>query len=79
MTFTAAQGAAFSAGSGITAPVLSEVIAGLVLAAMTLWVAWIAFGHWRAWCERRLDQHEMFWSILRACIWLLLLTVFIRP
>ena len=79
MAFTAAQSAAFSTGSGIAAPTLSLFIASLVLAAMTLWAAWIVFGHWRAWCEKRLDEHDLIWSILRACIWLMLLTVFIRP
>lgn len=79
MAFTGAQSATFSAGSGVAASTLSLVIASLVLTAMTLWVAWIVFGHWRAWCERRLDPHDLLWSILRACIWLMLLTVFIRP
>lgn len=79
MTMSSAQSAAFSAGSGVTAPTLSLVIASLVLATMTLWVAWVAIGHWRAWSERRLEAHDLYWSILRACIWLMLLTVFIRP
>lgn len=79
MAFTPAQSAAFNAGSGVAAPTLSLVIASIVLAVMTLWTAWIVFGHWRAWCDRRLDAHDLLWSILRACIWLMLLTVFIRP
>ena len=79
MALTAAQSAAFSAGSGVAASALSLTIASLVLTAMTLWVAWVVFGHWRAWCDKRLDHHDLYWSILRACIWLMLLTVFIRP
>ena len=78
MAMGAAQSTAFAAGAGVTPGRLTFVIAAAVAAMMLIWTAWVCFGQYRAWCERRIDFHDLSWSVVRASVWLMLVTYFIR-
>jgi integrating conjugative element protein (TIGR03758 family) len=75
---TAAQSAAFQAGSGITPATLRTGIAGVVLTLAFVWVLWVSLGTLRAWHDGQLGVFDLVWSALRASIVLLVLGFYLR-
>lgn len=75
---TAAQQAAFHAGSGITPSTLLTAVASIVLILAFVWVIWIAIGTFRAWQEGQATVFDLTWSTLRACIVLMVLGFYLR-
>lgn len=75
---TAAQQAAFQAGSGITAATLLIAVASIVLILAFVWVVWIAIGTFRAWQEGQATVFDLTWNTLRACIVLMVLGFYLR-
>lgn len=75
---TAAQVAAFQAGSGVVPASLLAAIAGLVLTLALVWASWLALGSFRAWQAGRIVLFELMWSLLRASIVLLVLGWHVR-
>lgn len=76
MSQAAADG--FAAGAGVNPADLRLFAASAVAVAMLLWTAWIAYGHYIAWRENRLELMDVTWGIVRAAILTLLLGYFIR-
>lgn len=70
--------AAFATGAGVEPSVLLAAIAAVVLAPLTLWVAWVAYGQLRAWRAGERSAYDLLWTALRASVLLLLLGLFIR-
>ena len=75
---TAAQSAAFQAGSGITSATLLTGIAGVVLTLAFVWVLWVSLGTLRAWHDGQVGVFDLVWSALRASIVLLVLGMYLR-
>ena len=75
---TAAQHAAFQAGSGITPATLLIAIASIVLVLAFVWVIWISIGTFRAWHEGQATVFDLTWSTLRASIVLMVLGFYLR-
>lgn len=75
---TAAQEAAFQAGSGVTAAALLTAIASIVLVLAFVWVIWIAVGSFRAWQDGQISLLDLTWAALRASIVLLVLGFYLR-
>lgn len=75
---TAAQQAAFQAGSGIAPATLLIAVASIVLLLAFVWVIWIAIGTFRAWQEGQATVFDLTWSTLRACIVLMVLGFYLR-
>jgi integrating conjugative element protein (TIGR03758 family) len=59
---TAAQQAAFQAGSGITPATMLTSIASMVLVLAFVWVIWFTFGVFRAWQEGQATVFDLTWS-----------------
>ena len=75
---TAAQEAAFQAGSGVAPGALVLGIAGVVLLLAFVWVLWITVGSFRAWQDAKVSLFDLAWAVLRASIVLMVLTVYVR-
>ena len=75
---TAAQSAAFQAGSGITPGTLLTAIAGVVLVLVFVWVMWVTVGSFRAWQDGQAAIFDLVWAAMRASIVLLVLGFYLR-
>jgi len=75
---TAAQNAAFQAGSGVTPATLLTGIASVVLVLAFIWVIWISVGSFRAWQNGQAVLFDVAWSALRASIVLMVLGFYLR-
>jgi len=75
---TAAQNAAFLAGSGVTPPTLLVSIAGVVLLLAFIWVIWVTLGTFRAWQNGQATLFDLTWNALRASIVLMVLGFYLR-
>jgi integrating conjugative element protein (TIGR03758 family) len=75
---TAAQSAAFQAGSGVTPGTLLTAIASVVLVLVFVWVMWVTVGSFRAWQDGQVGLFELVWAALRASIVLLVLGFYLR-
>lgn len=79
MAMTAAQVAAFNAGSGITVAGLLDVVTLSAGVLILLWFAWEINGLYKAWAERGLDLYDAGWALTRAGMWTTLVTWVIHP
>ena len=75
---TAAQSAAFQAGSGVTPGTLLTAIASVVLVLAFVWVMWVTVGSFRAWQGGQVAMFDLVWAALRASIVLLVLGFYLR-
>ena len=75
---TAAQSAAFQAGSGFAPSILLTGIAGVVLVLVFVWVMWVTLGTFRAWHDGQVGVFDLAWSALRASIVLMVLGFYLR-
>ena len=75
---TAAQNAAFQAGSGVTPSTLLTAIASVVLVLVFVWVMWVTVGFFRAWQDGQVEMFDLVWAALRASIVLLVLGFYLR-
>ena len=75
---TAAQSAAFQAGSGVTPGTLLSAIASVVLVLAFVWVMWVTVGSFRAWQSGQVTLFDLIWAALRASIVLLVLGFYLR-
>lgn len=75
---TAAQQAAFQAGSGATPGTLLTAIASMVLVLAFVWVTWVVLGTFRAWQEGQATVFDLTWSTIRASIILMVLGFYLR-
>jgi len=75
---TAAQNAAFQAGSGVTPPTLLVSIAGVILLLAFVWVVWVTLGTFRAWQNGQATLFDLTWNALRASIVLMVLGFYLR-
>lgn len=80
MALEADQVAAFVAGSGGLEPAqLWLAVAMIAMSLVLLWLAWVAFGHFRAWREGQADGFDLLWAVLRAAVWALVLGWVVTP
>ena len=75
---TAAQDAAFLAGSGITRATLLTGIASIILLLTFIWVIWVSLGTFRAWQNGQIALFDVVWNTLRASIVLMVLGFYLR-
>ena len=75
---TAAQNAAFQAGSGVTPATLLTGIASIILVLTFIWVIWVSVGTFRAWQNGQVVLFDVAWNTLRASIVLLVLGFYLR-
>ena len=75
---SAAQRAAFQAGSGVTPETLLITIASVVLVLVFVWVLWVTIGSFRAWQDGQASLIDLVWAALRASIVLLVLGFYLR-
>jgi integrating conjugative element protein (TIGR03758 family) len=75
---TAAQNAAFQAGSGIPPATLLNAIAAVVLVLVFVWVIWVSLGSLRAWHDGQVGVFDLVWAVLRASIVALVLGFYLR-
>jgi integrating conjugative element protein (TIGR03758 family) len=75
---TAAQNAAFQAGSGVTPATLLTGIASVVLVLTFVWVIWVSLGTFRAWQNGQVVLFDVVWTALRASIVLMVLGFYLR-
>jgi integrating conjugative element protein (TIGR03758 family) len=75
---TAAQSAAFQAGSGVTPGTLLTAIASVVLVLTFVWVMWVTVGSFRAWQGGQVAMFDLVWAALRASIVLLVLGFYLH-
>ena len=75
---TAAQKAAFQAGSGFTPANLLTGIASIVLVLAFIWVIWVTLGTFRAWQNGQVALFDVVWATLRASIVLMVLGFYLR-
>ncbi len=75
---TAAQDAAFQAGSGVTPATLLTGIASIILLLTFIWVIWVSLGTFRAWQNGQIALFDVVWSTLRASIVLMVLGFYLR-
>ena len=75
---TADQNAAFTAGAGIPPDTLLLAIAGITLTLALVWALWLTFGVFADWQSGQASLFELIWSVLRACIVLLVLGFYLR-
>lgn len=78
MAMSAAQTAAFNGASGITAGNLSLLVTSIFATLMLLWLGWLIFGAYKAWTERHIDVVDGAWWVLRASLWVSLMTWLVR-
>lgn len=75
---TAAQSAAFQAGSGVTPGTLLTAIANVILVLAFIWVMWVTLGFFRAWQDGQVEMFDLVWAVLRASIVLMVLGFYVR-
>ncbi len=75
---TAAQNAAFQAGSGVSPETMLTAIASVVLVLVFIWVIWVSLGTFRAWQNGQIVLFDVIWSTLRASIVLMVLGFYLR-
>ena len=75
---TAAQNAAFQAGSGVSPGTLLTAIASVILVLFFIWVIWVSLGTFRAWQNGQIVLFDVVWSTLRASIVLMVLGSYLR-
>ena len=75
---TAAQNAAFQAGSGVSPETLVTAIASVILVLVFIWVIWVSLGTFRAWQNGQIVLFDVVWSTLRASIVLMVLGFYLR-
>ena len=75
---TAAQNAAFQAGSGVSPETLLTAIASVILVLVFIWVIWVSLGTLRAWQNGQIVLFDVVWSTLRASIVLMVLGFYLR-
>ena len=75
---TAAQNTMFQAGSGVAPNALLIAIASIVMTLAIIWVIWVTLGAFRAWQEGQTTLFDLTWSVLRACIVLMVLGFYVR-
>ncbi len=75
---TAAQNAAFQAGSGVSPETLLTAIASVILVLVFIWVIWVSLGTFRAWQNGQIVLFDVVWSTLRASIVLMVLGFYLR-
>ncbi len=75
---TAAQIAAFQAGSGVSPGTLLTAIASVILVLVFIWVIWVSLGSFRAWQNGQIVLFDVVWSTLRASIVLMVLGFYLR-
>ncbi len=75
---TAAQNAAFQAGSGVSPETLLTAIASVILVLVFIWVIWVSLGTFRAWQNGQIALFDVAWSTLRASIVLMVLGFYLR-
>ena len=75
---TAAQIAAFQAGSGVSPGTLLTAIASVILVLVFIWVIWVSLGTFRAWQNGQIVLFDVVWSTLRASIVLMVLGFYLR-
>lgn len=75
---TAAQDAAFQAGSGVTPATLLTGIASIILLLTFIWVIWVSLGTFRAWQNGQIALFDVVWRTLRASIVLMVLGFYLR-
>ena len=75
---TAAQNAAFQAGSGVSPGTLLTAIASVILVLFFIWVIWVSLGTFRAWQNGQIVLFDVVWSTLRASIVLMVLGFYLR-
>ena len=75
---TAAQSAAFEAGSGVAPATLLTAIAGVVLMLAMVWITWVTLGTFRAWQNGQVVLFDVLWNTLRASIVLMVLGFYLR-
>ena len=75
---TAAQNAAFQAGSGAMPAAMLTGIASVVLVLAFIWVIWVSLGTFRAWQNGQVALLDVAWSALRASIVLMVLGFYLR-
>ncbi len=75
---TAAQKAAFQAGSGVMPQTLLTAIASVILVLAFVWMTWITFGVFRAWHGGQVTLFDVIWSVLRSSIVLMVLGFYLR-
>jgi integrating conjugative element protein (TIGR03758 family) len=75
---TAAQNAAFQAGSGFAPATLLSGIASVVLVLAFVWVIWVSLGTFRAWQNGQVVLFDVVWNVLRASIVLMVLGFYLR-
>jgi integrating conjugative element protein (TIGR03758 family) len=75
---SAAQLAAFQAGSGVSAATLLLGIATVTLLLSCVWAAWVTLGTFRSWQEGNGSLFDLAWSVIRASIILMVLSFFLR-
>ena len=59
---TAAQNAAFQAGSGVSPGTLLTAIASVILVLVFIWVIWVSLGTFRAWQNGQIVLFDVVWS-----------------
>ena len=75
---TAAQNAAFQAGSGVSPETLLTAIVSVILVLVFIWVIWVSLGSFRAWQNGQIVLFDVVWSTLRASIVLMVLGFYLR-
>lgn len=75
---TAAQDAAFQAGSGIDPAVMLMAIASMVLVLVLVWVIWVSLGIFRTWQEGQVTVFDLAWGLVRASVVLMVLGFYVR-
>ncbi|WP_240946390.1 TIGR03758 family integrating conjugative element protein [Pseudomaricurvus alkylphenolicus] len=53
-------------------------IASMVISLTFIWVIWVTLGTFRAWQSGEVSVFELTWSVLRACIVLMVLGFYLR-
>lgn len=75
---TSAQETVFQAGSGVAASTLLTAIASMVLVLAFVWVIWVSLGVFRTWQEGQATFFDLVWSVVRACLVLMVLGFYVR-
>lgn len=75
---TAAQNEQFKAAVGHDATGVWTFFGYITFTIMLLWVAWLAWGLFRAWRDGSAKEYDMLWSFLRACVLLSLLGSYLQ-
>jgi integrating conjugative element protein (TIGR03758 family) len=79
MAMTAAQTAAFQAGSGGYTPADLELAITMVVTALLLtWLMWVLWGAYRSWSRGEAELIDLIWSALRGSALVMFLGYFLR-